>query len=149
MRTRFLVLALVLAETLWRTSPVPATEKPKNPNSALMVVTGNDSKIAEPVYQRVQSAAEWKKTWLGHLGLKEDTIYRAAMEVDFNRCIVIAIFGGKYVNSCGYDIKSVRERKNSIVIRFDDISYQCCMMGIRRLARGMRRLVMSMRLRLM
>jgi hypothetical protein len=124
MRTLSLVGVLFLAETLCHSSLAPAAEKPNDANSALMVLTGNDSKIVKTAYQRVRSAAEWKRTWLGHLGLQSDTIYRPAMEVDFNRCMVIAVFGGKYVNSCGYRIESVTEDKNSIVIRFDDVSYQ-------------------------
>jgi hypothetical protein len=123
MRTLLLVSVLFLAETLCHASRAPAVEKSNTGTSALMVLTGNDSKIVKPAYQRVRSAAEWKRTWLSHLGFKSDTIYRPAMEVDFNRCMVIAVFGGKYVNSCGYRIESVIENKISILIRFDDISY--------------------------
>jgi hypothetical protein len=92
--------------------------------SALTVLTGDDSHITKTAYRRVGSSSEWKKTWLSHLGLKNGTIYRTAMEVDFNRCMVIAMFSGTSVNSCGYHIGSVRENKDAIVVRFDHISFQ-------------------------
>lgn len=124
MKLLFPFVAITLAIALLQFSMAADAEKPSLITSALMVLTGNDSHVLKPAYIRVQSAAEWKKTWLGHLGLTEDTIYRAAMEVDFNRCIVIAVFGDNSENSCGYRIDSVREDKNSIVVRLDDISYQ-------------------------
>jgi hypothetical protein len=93
-------------------------------SSALTVLTGNDSRVSKLSYRRVGSAAEWKKTWLEHLGLKDDTIYRTAMEVGFNRCMVIAIFGGKTFNNCGYQVESVGENKNTIIVRFSNIGYQ-------------------------
>ena len=98
--------------------------KTGNVTAPLVVLTGNDSHVKERAYERIASPADWKKAWLNHLGMKEDTIYRPAMEVDFSRCEVIAIFEGDSWNSCGLRIDSVTERDDSIVVRFDDVSYQ-------------------------
>lgn len=92
--------------------------------SPLAVLTGNDSHVKKRAYERIASPADWKKTWLTHLGKKEDTIYRPAMEVDFDRCEVVAVFAGESWNSCGFQIDSVTEQDDSIVVRFEDISYQ-------------------------
>lgn len=122
MRTKLFVIVVVCAAAL---SLIAAdARKPDNVAAPLTTFTGNNSHVKRQTYERIQSPDAWKKTWLGHLGMKEDTIYRPAMEVDFSRCEVIAIFEGDSWNSCGFRIDSVAENGNSIVVRFDDISYQ-------------------------
>ena len=93
-------------------------------SSALTVLSGNNSHILKQGYYRIESAADWKTTWLEHLGLKGDTIYRTAMEVDFQRCIVIAVFDGKRDNSCGFRVEAVDEDKGVVRVRFSDVWYQ-------------------------
>src|SRR5262249_46971048 len=95
----------------------------------LTVLTGNDSHVKKRVFLRIASAVDWKRTWLDHLGMKEDTIYRPAMEVDFTRCEVVAVFEGALVNSCGLRVDSITESNDAIVVRFDDISYQTASLG--------------------
>jgi hypothetical protein len=124
MKTLLLLIELTLVGSMLPLCEATESENSDAVNSALIVLTGNDSRIQHSSYEKVRSVAEWKKTWLSHLGLKEDTIYRTSMEVDFSRCMVIAVFGGKYVNSCGYRIESVHEDKHSTIVRFDDVSYQ-------------------------
>ena len=93
-------------------------------SSPLTVLTGNDSHVRKEAFLRITSSADWKKIWLKHLGMNEDTIYRPAMEVDFTRCEVIAVFEGESVNSCGLRVDSVIENGETVVVRYDDISYQ-------------------------
>jgi hypothetical protein len=122
MRPKLLVIVLVCTAAL---SLIAAgARKPDNVTAPLATFTGNNSQVKKQTYERVQSPDAWKKLWLSHLGMKEDTIYRPAMEVDFSRCEVIAIFEGDSWNSCGFRIDSVAEDGDSIVVRFDDISYQ-------------------------
>ena len=92
--------------------------------SALMVLSGNNSSVSTRTYRRIESATEWKSTWLEHLGLEEDTIYRTSMEIDLKRCDVIAIFEGETFNSCGFKIESVREDGDTIALRFSNVGYQ-------------------------
>jgi|SRR5947207_2317567 len=93
-------------------------------SSPLTVLTGNDSHIKKEAFLRITSATDWKRTWLDHLGMKEDTIYRPAMEVDFTRCEVLVVFVGASVNTCGLRVDSITETDDAIVVRFDDVSYQ-------------------------
>ena len=95
-----------------------------NVTAALAVVTGNDSRVKERSYQRIASPADWKKAWLNHLGMKEDTIYRPVMEVDFSRCEVVAYFEGDSWNTCGFTVHSVTERDDSILLRIEGVHYQ-------------------------
>ncbi|HEV2293884.1 MAG TPA: hypothetical protein VGR35_08500 [Tepidisphaeraceae bacterium] len=122
MRPKLLVSIVVCSTALLMVAA--DARKPAVVMAPLTVLTGNDSHVKKPTYERITSAADWKKTWLNHLGMKEDTIYRPAMEVDFSRCEVIAVFEGESWNSCGFRIDSVTEQDDSIVVRFDDISYQ-------------------------
>jgi hypothetical protein len=124
MRQLLFVVVLILAGLVWQFSAGADANTPSLINSALTVLTGDDSHISKTAFRRVGSTLEWKKTWLSHLGLKEDTIHRTAMEVDFDRCMVIAMFGGKSENRRGYRVESVLEKKDSIVVQFDQISFQ-------------------------
>ncbi|MGM0489358.1 MAG: hypothetical protein ACQESR_21680 [Planctomycetota bacterium] len=62
--------------------------------------------------------------WLAHLGLKDDTVYRTTMEIDFERYMVVAIFGGKTVNSHGHRVEEVRGNNTTVFLRFSNIAYQ-------------------------
>lgn len=108
------VLSLIAADTS-NTADVTAP---------LVVLTGNDSHVKQRTYERIESPEDWKKAWLTHLGEERDTIYRPAMEVDFSRCEVIAIFKGESWNSCGFRIDSVTEQDDSMLVRFEGIYYQ-------------------------
>jgi hypothetical protein len=90
----------------------------------LVVLSGNDSRVKQLAYSRISSSAEWNKAWLNHLGVKDEAIFRPALEIDFDRCCVVAVFKGEYVNTCRLEVKSVRDVGNATVIRFDAVSYQ-------------------------
>lgn len=126
MRTLLLLSAVVLVSLiLWlEASAAPDADKSTVANSPLVVFTSNDSHMSKADYRKIASAEEWTQTWLEHLGMQEDTIYRPSMEVDFSRCTVVAIFSGKSINGRGFRVESVTEDNDKIVVRFDDISYQ-------------------------
>lgn len=124
MRRPLTMFVVILASAFLRLSETGAADEVSAINSALVVLSGNDSHVSTRAYQRVTSAADWKKTWLDHLGLRQDTICRTAMEIDFDRCIVVAVFGGTTWNLCGFQVDSVREDNDVILVRFIDIGYQ-------------------------
>ncbi len=124
MKMLLYVFVLISTLSLCQSLAAADTHDSSAVSSPLAVLSDNHSHISKAGYHRIGSAAEWKKMWLEHLGLKEDTIYRTAMEVDFDRCMVIAIFGGDTENSCGFRVESVREKENTIVVEFANIGYQ-------------------------
>lgn len=95
-----------------------------SPSKPLVVISGDDSRLTEKSFRRIRSDVEWNQVWLEHLGLKQDTLYRPKMEVDFTRCEVVAIFGGKTVNCTGYLVDSVAENGEQVEIRLLSSSYQ-------------------------
>jgi hypothetical protein len=90
----------------------------------LVVLSGNDSRVKQLAYSRISSSKEWDKTWLNHLGMKDEAIFRPALEVDFDRCCIVAVFMGEYVNTCRLVVESIRDVGNATVMRFDHVSYQ-------------------------
>ncbi len=104
-------------------------EKAITGNEALAVLSGNDSHISKKAFQRIESQQAWRKTWLAHLGLKADTIYRPTLAIDFDRCLVIAVFGGSTTNSCGYRVESVSQDKDGMHLVFSEITYQTARAG--------------------
>lgn len=103
---------------------VVAGEAPTTQGTPLALLSGADSKVSEASYRRVTSADQWRRVWLDHLGLSDDTIYGPLFEVDFQRCMVLAVFRGKMVNVASERVDSVTQTERAIVVRIDDIGYQ-------------------------
>lgn len=92
---------------------------------------GAQSAIATRAYRKVTSAEDWAALWQEHRGIQAreggyNWHYNEAGVpiVDFDRCMVVAVFQGKAWNSAGVIAVSVTEEKERILIRFDDKSYQ-------------------------
>ncbi len=90
--------------------PIPAP-KP------LMLLSGTDSHVTKPSCSRIDNFEEWTRMWCSHLGKMKDDAYRPHLEIDFERCMVIAIFRGEERNIRGMEIASMLENPESIVIR--------------------------------
>ena len=90
----------------------------------LAVHSGHDSKITTPQYKLLTSDKEWQNIWASHLGTRADDYYRQAFEVDFEKCMVIAILRGNRINVRGIKINNVINKSDVIVIRFNDVGYQ-------------------------
>ncbi len=88
--------------------PRERQEAPPSTLPALVTLTGAHSHIADARCLRITTQAEWAALWLEHLGeasKADDSLYhnKAGLPVvDFERCMVVAIFGGASVNSAGY-----------------------------------------------
>jgi hypothetical protein len=96
----------------------------QNAVKPIVVMAGADSNVHGFSNQRITTPDDWASIWSGHLGKSVDDAYRPTLEVDFDRCLVVAIFRGEEVNVRGIKINSTFETKDSIVIRFEDVGYQ-------------------------
>ena len=101
-----------------------AGEVPTTQSTPLALLSGADSKVSEASYRRVTSADQWKRVWLDHLGLEDDDIYRPVFDVDFQRCMVLAVFRGKMDNIASQRVDSVTETERAIVVRIAHVGYQ-------------------------
>jgi hypothetical protein len=105
-----------------------AAENEKRPpvSKPLVAISGADSHVhvRKPSYERVTTPEDWARIWISHLGTTKDDAYRPLLEVDFDRCLVVVIFGGERINIRRIEIDSLSENTNSIVIRFTELGYQ-------------------------
>lgn len=89
---------------------------------------GPDSAVKEPTFVKVTSADAWTSLWEKHTGgpLKRDNIQRPVglPTVDFDQCMVVAIFNGRRHNTNGVIIESIVEMGDRIVVHYDESTYQ-------------------------
>ena len=99
-----------------------------------VVLTGAHSPVNERSYFRATSNGEWIKLWLRHVGKSQDDYSRyynraGVPEIDFEQCMVIAIFLGSSWNCSGLVPISKIEDENKITFRFASKWYQTEMQG--------------------
>lgn len=89
---------------------------------------GPDSAIHDRSFAKVTSDEQWLKLWERHAGaeFKRDNIQRPVglPSIDFNQCMVIAIFNGKKHNTNGVMVESIDESADRILFRYDESTYQ-------------------------
>jgi hypothetical protein len=95
-----------------------------------VIMSGADSHISTPSCLRIITESQWDTTWLEHMGWEKKQIYDQYYNrlgipiIDFNKCMVIAIFLGKSWNTAGISVISIQEGNDQIVLSFDLKSYQ-------------------------
>ena len=95
-----------------------------------VTLTGADSHVKERSYFRITSEDEWVKIWQRHKGVNEskdyDLFYNplGLPNIDFEKCMVIAVFQGSGWNNAGLTAVAVLEGKDGIVLRFGNKGYQ-------------------------
>lgn len=103
----------------------------------LVTITGADSHVTARNYHRVASEEEWIKIWQRHKGEKEakdyDLFYNplGLPSIDFEKCMVIAVFQGSGVNSAGLKTVAILENKDRSILRFEDKHYLTCYNGLK------------------
>ena len=96
-----------------------------------VTITGASSRIEERGCVVVTSTEHWLRLWFRHKGEDADqarpglTMNASGVpQIDFQNCMVVAIFQGKTINSAGLKIASVTVEKDKVVLRYDDEGYQ-------------------------
>jgi hypothetical protein len=95
-----------------------------------MVLSGADSHITAPNCLRITSESQWDSTWLEHKGWDKKQAYEKFYNrlgipiIDFNKCMVIAVFLGETWNTAGMSVIFIQEGIDQIVLGFDLNTYQ-------------------------
>ncbi|MHC5035712.1 MAG: hypothetical protein ACYTHM_00215 [Planctomycetota bacterium] len=125
-----LVMGILLGAALLA-GEVSAAEAPSGKAiKPYVVFSGSQSKIEKPEIIRIASRKAWTEVWCRHVGLPRQDPYhdyynRAGVPaVDFDRCMVVAIFQGRASNSAGVDALSITEEEGILRFRYDDRSFQ-------------------------
>jgi hypothetical protein len=121
---------VALATVLLLPNVAASADPAKEATHPYVTLTGTDSHIKERSYHRVVSEDEWIKIWQRHKGAKESKDYDFFYNplglpyIDFEKCMVIAVFQGSSVNSAGLKTVAILEEKDRIVLRFEEKWYQ-------------------------
>lgn len=95
-----------------------------------VVMSGADSHITAPNCLRITSESQWDTTWLEHMGWDKKQTYDKYYNrfgipvIDFNKCMVIAVFLGETWNRAGISVIFIQEGNDQIVLGFDLKTYQ-------------------------
>ncbi len=123
-------LVILLTAASWKsrqqTAAPPEATASSDP-AVLVAWQGPDSAVTEPGYFRVGRQEDWVKLWEKHIGkpAQRDNVGRPFMpRVNFDRCMVVAIFKGDGWNSNGVTIESVSQDDERILLRFDESTFQ-------------------------
>ena len=82
----------------------------------LMTLTGPDSGVREKAHHRVSGDEQWSKLWASHRG--PDLGRHPRPQVDFDRCVLVAVFRGAASNTSALELDSVTETADAVVLRF-------------------------------
>jgi hypothetical protein len=129
--------ATVLITVLLLPNVAASADPAKEATRPYVTFTGTDSHVKDPSCHRVTSEDEWIKTWQRHKGEKESKDYDLFYNplglpyIDFEKCMVIAVFQGSGVNSAGLKTVAILEDKDRIVLRFQNKWYQTAVYGAR------------------
>lgn len=110
-------------------APTRQSETPTVHKRALVTLTGASSK-AERGVELARTEPNFIRLWQRHIGAKETGEYNAHYNeiglpvVDFDRCMVVAIFEGDTWNSAGFSVHSIFERSGRLILRYEAKSYQ-------------------------
>lgn len=117
-----LILVLVMLSLL-APGNCKAADNVDEVSKPLVTISGTDSKVAKPSYERISTSEKWAEAWLRHSGTTKDDFHRPLMEIDFDRCTVVAIFRGEKTQVRQLVIDSVLEKSKAIIIRFTELGY--------------------------
>ena len=125
-------MALLIVRSSMAEEPQKASEARDDQKATcpLVTLTGTDSHVKERSYYRITSEKEWIKIWQRHKGVKEskdyDLFYNplGLPEINFDKCMVIAVFQDSGSNSAGLRTTAINEEKDRIVFRFMSKFYQ-------------------------
>ena len=87
----------------------------------LVSLSGINSRIDKESYFLVKSAKNWTELWSRHAGTNDG---ERMPIVDFDTCMVAAVFSGKMINCRGVEAVELAANAQEIVLRFHDLTYQ-------------------------
>ena len=95
------------------TDPMPPSAR-----EPLVVLTGPDSKIKEPTYLLVKTPEDWAALWRRHKGKEDQVGFRDMPTINFEKCMVVAVFRGQVGNEDGLLALPISEREDEIRVHY-------------------------------
>lgn len=120
-------LALTLA-VFAQQQAVQIDVQPQAPSRRPLVsLMGHDSAITDFRIVRITEPEDWETIWAEHRGDALETVKQGwpiYPEIDFERCMVVAVFRGDAWNCNGEFVESIAETDDQIRLRFDSLTFQ-------------------------
>jgi hypothetical protein len=127
MRNLYVIAILtIISGFIFAPSAVPQERNGKVAVKPLVTLHGENSKIAEPKFVRITSEKDWKALWYEHKYGSPDSQHLdyTDIEIDFEKMMVVAVFGGKVGMTSGYPFDSGSEDRKRIILRLCTLGYQ-------------------------
>jgi hypothetical protein len=108
----------VIAAPLSRTN----SQTPALGQRPLVELSGADSKVAKRSYEIVSNQEDWNRLWQRHTGRPGKYVFgdEGQPAVNFDRCVVVAVFQGTQASSLGVFVREIVEQTDRLVLRFDN-----------------------------
>ena len=116
------ILALTIIATPVLLSHQKAVAQTAVSKTPLVALSGSNSRIVKASFKRITSATEWEALWKQHTGKPVSNYYdKSEMpRVNFDDCMVIAVFSGPSVANDGVSAVSVTEQPEKVVLRYSN-----------------------------
>ncbi len=127
MRDHYVIAILTITwGFIFNPTAVPQERNGKVAVKPLVTLHGENSKIAEPRFVRITSEKDWQALWYEHKNGSPDCQHfdYTDMEIDFEKMMVVAVFGGKVGMTSGYPFDSGFEDRKRIILRICTLGYQ-------------------------
>jgi hypothetical protein len=108
----------------------PAAPRAEKSAQPCVVISGADSRVTKPRYERITSQDEWARLWQEHKGEKNGAPYDFHYDlltlpmIDFDQYMVLAVFQGESANNAGFQFDSMTEDVTHIVFKYVNKGYQ-------------------------
>lgn len=121
-----LAVVVILATLVIAQQDVVRTPPKDTARPALVEYMGRDGNIMGREFHRIMDSAEWVEVWARHAHKQKKDLEWAGSypKIDFTRCMVVAFFRGKAVNTRGEELKEVDEDGGTLRLRFCSSTYQ-------------------------
>ena len=125
----FGMIRTVCLATLAFCNAVAVAQLEEKPARPLLVLTGSDSHIDGPEFLRIMDGEAWVNLWLRHVseditGPHPGSVFDPMPEIDFEHCMVIAVFPGKTVHTSYVRVELLEETDERIMLGYGLRTYQ-------------------------
>lgn len=125
---RLLVLILIVGSLFGsRSAWAQSSNNVKYIAKPLASLSGIGTLITNEMCLMIRDQKDWDELWARHSGqtsYQKDDEKREKLQVDFGKCVVIAVFGGRLMNYSGVKPYSLSEVPDKVLFRYILDSYQ-------------------------
>lgn len=124
---RMTIVAAALAAAAMR----PAGRDPE-PITPYVTWSGAFSEVRRPSIERAVNREQWAALWRRHVGRKGErnaTNVQVIPEIDFDSCMLVAIFAGEMTQCNGMRVARLEEFEDHLLLRYDRLDFEVSLRG--------------------